>query len=405
MRATVSRERLAVAHAIAARGVAATTRATHEIHRHVRYATLANELVLAATDGVTSVTTRLSALVEEEGTTAVLPHPLGDVLRTLDDETVALRSGDEAYSLIVAGRRSVCTVRGQDPAAYPAIPTLPTDVLGTLSSRLFEAMTRQCVLAAATTGVRPIFTGVSMTLADDTLTFAAADGFRLSVRRARITPGHAAERPVSLIVPAAALAEFAAILPKEDTPVAFGVARDGTTIVFRAGPTEYATRLIAGEYIPYEQLIPQACMSRAIVLTADLRQALHTAGLFARASGNFMSLTTAPGVGAALGTLVIGAEAPETGAGSYPVDAVVEGVSITVSFNITYLTSVLGALAAAGVEHVAIEVESPVSPAVLRTLDGTDFVYILMPMKPPSATALPADTVDGETARGARASA
>ena len=400
MRATVRREHLAVAHAIAARGVAATTHATRAICRCIRYTVLTDELVLAATDGVTSVTTRLPAVVEEEGTTAVPPHPLGEVLRTLDDETVALRSGDAAHSLIVAGRRSVCTVRGQDPVAYPDIPTLPTAVLGIIPSRLFATMTRQCVLAAATTGARPIFTGVSMTLADDTLTFAAADGFRLSVRRARVTASHAAERPVTMIVPAAALAEFAAILPKEDTPVAFGLARDGTTIVFRAGPTEYATHLIAGAYFPYEQLIPQACASRAIVLTTDLRQALHTAGLFARASGNLMSLTAAAGAGAGLGTLVIGAEAPEAGAGSYPVDAVVEGASVTVSFNITYLTSVLGALVAAGVEHVAIEVESPVRPAVLRTLDGTDFVYLLMPMKQP-----PASAADGAPAPGVRPSA
>jgi len=387
MRAIVNREALVTAHAIAARGVATASRATPQVLTDIRYTAAAGELILSAMDGTTSVATRVAAMVEEDGSTAVRPSPLGEAFGSLDCASVLLRAGDEKHSLVVVGGRSVSTVRGQDPVDYPPIPTLPDAVAGTAPARVFAEIARQCVIAAAHDGAATILNGVSMQTEGDTLTLAAADRFRLSVRTGRLVSARKAG-PLKVIVPATALAEFVKVLPPGDVTVSFGLTESGRIIVFRAGPTEYSTRLIEGEYINYRPLIPTSCASRAIMPATELRRALRTVQLFARESGNFMSLTTVPGEGDGLGSLVLGAEAADSGAGSSPVDAVVEGASITLCCNAGYLAGFLDVVHAA---HVAIELESPVKPAVLRPIDDSDLTYIVMPMnRPPAPTSRPA---------------
>jgi len=67
---------------------------------------------------------------------------------------------------------------------------------------------------------------------------------------------------------------------------------------------------------------------------------------------------------------------------------VVEGASITLCCNAGYLAGFLDVVHAA---HVAIELESPVKPAVLRPIDDSDLTYIVMPMnRPPAPTSRPA---------------
>jgi DNA polymerase-3 subunit beta len=399
MRVEVTREALAVAHSIATRAVASASRAIPQVLTDIRYTAAGGELTLSAMDGTTSITTRIPATVEEEGSTAVLPSPLGEVLGALTCATVRLRLGDKRHSLVVEGARSTSTLRGQDPVDYPPIPTLPKAIAGTAPASVFAAAARQCVIAAATHDTAPILNGVSLRVDGDIMTLAAADRFRLAVRTGRLTPG-GAPIPLRTIVPAVALAEFVKTAPPGDGhAVSFGLTDDGKTIVLRAGPTEYSTRVIEGDYIDYAPLIPESCASRATLATDDLRKALRTVALFARASGNLMSLTTIPGEGDTLGSLVLGAEATEAGASSTPVDAVVEGASVTLYCNADYLIGFLNVVRA---KLISLELESATRPATLRPIDESDLTYLVMPMSRPTDRATLPATHDGQDGRDGR---
>ena len=64
----------------------------------------------------------------------------------------------------------------------------------------FKEMIKQVVFAASHDEARPILTGVLLTVEDNTMTLAAADGFRLSVRTAKLsTPVPA---PIKAVIPA-----------------------------------------------------------------------------------------------------------------------------------------------------------------------------------------------------------
>ncbi len=78
-------------------------------------------------------------------------------------------------------------------------------------------MIRQVAFAASSDEARPILTGVLVTIDGGHLTMAAADGFRLSVRKTELASASA--RPVVAVVPARALNELARIAGDGDQDV------------------------------------------------------------------------------------------------------------------------------------------------------------------------------------------
>jgi len=72
-----------------------------------------------------------------------------------------------------------------------------------IETALFKQMINQVSFAAATDDTRPVLTGVSTKFDGDLITMAATDGFRLSIRNAKLPSS--VERPFQVIVPARAL--------------------------------------------------------------------------------------------------------------------------------------------------------------------------------------------------------
>ena len=76
----------------------------------------------------------------------------------------------------------------------------------------FKDMIQQVVFAASTDEARPVLMGVLLQVDKDKVTMAAADGFRLSVRKAVLS--NPAQQPMNIIIPARALNELARYLPQ-----------------------------------------------------------------------------------------------------------------------------------------------------------------------------------------------
>ncbi|NJN43550.1 MAG: hypothetical protein HC806_01620 [Anaerolineae bacterium] len=70
-------------------------------------------------------------------------------------------------------------------------------------------MIQQVVFSASTDEARPVLTGVLVEVEGNKITFASADGFRLSIRSAELSTE--IRSPISVIIPARALSELARV--------------------------------------------------------------------------------------------------------------------------------------------------------------------------------------------------
>jgi DNA polymerase-3 subunit beta len=237
-------------------------------------------------------------------------------------------------------------------------------------------MIDQVAFSAATDDARPILTGVLVKVENNSVTFAATDGFRLSVRTAQLS-SRAAE-PVTAIVPARALAELARIAGDQEEAAVMTMPAGRGQVIFHLKDVELVSQLIEGAFPDYNNIIPKNYSTRTVMATSAFLKACKAADIFARENAHTARFKVSPGGDLEPGSLEITAQAAETGSGEAKLDATVEGNGVEIAFNVKYLVDVLNVLPT---QNVALETNQSTSPGVLRPVGQDDLLYVVMPMR------------------------
>jgi DNA polymerase-3 subunit beta len=376
MRLTCLPEKLNEGLATVGRVVA--PRSTLPVLGNVLLETEGGQLKLAATNLELTVICWVGAKVEEEGAITLPARLLADY--------VGLLSAGEPLQLELKAKKAhlscgrfEANISGIDAEEFPAIPSVSGGInLKIPAPRLKEAI-GQVVFAAAPDDSRPVLAGVLMTVSDGKLTLAAADGFRLAVRKVDL--GDAAVPDLSIIVPAKALTEVARGLPNdEDVEVEIAVTADQSQVLFRHRQAEVVSRLIEGQFPDFNRIIPRESKTRVTLQTADFLRATKAAQVFARDNSMIVRLSLVPAEGGdeALGRVTVAATSAEIGDNTGDVDASVEGEAMQVAFNGRYLRDALEALDA---QQAFLEVTGPASPGLIRPASGPNgYIQVIMPM-------------------------
>ncbi|MEX1252742.1 MAG: DNA polymerase III subunit beta [Dehalococcoidia bacterium] len=373
MNVSCLQEHLAKGLGIVGRAVA--TRSTLPITANVLLATDEGRLKLAATNLEIALSCWIGAQIEEEGSITVPARLLGDFVNSLPSEKIEMTLAPRARQLKLTCARNQATIGGMDAEDFPPIPAVQDGGSIELDPQALHAAISQVVFAAATDDSRPVLTGIDMAIEGDQLTFAAADGFRLSVRHLKL-PKPVAER-VEVIVPRTALAELNRLLPEETEPVHMTLNATRTQALFRLKNVELVAQLIQGTFPNYTQLIPDSHTSRAVIDVNDFLRETRIASIFARDGSGIVRLQFTAGEDVAPGKLVISARAEEIGDNVGEVDAAIEGEASKIAFNGKYLQDYLQVLEGG---RVALEMDGPSKQGVFKPVGDESYVHVVMPM-------------------------
>jgi DNA polymerase-3 subunit beta len=375
MKAIVLQENLARGLNIVSRAVA--PRSTLPVLGNVLLATDEGRLRLSATNLEMAITCWIGARIEEEGSTTVPARTFSDLVSTLPGDQVLLTLDVQTQTLNVRCGPSNTDIKCIDAQEFPPLPAPELDEAISLNVLDFKEMVHQVSFAASTDEARPVLQGVLIQVEGEQITMAAADGFRLSVRRAQLS--HPASRAVSVIVPARALNELARIISDGSNELLMLVPPGRNQVVFRCGDVELVSQLIEGTYPDYQSIIPRSYQTRVIASTAAMLKACKQAEIFAREGINETRLNIKPAADAALpGQIEVTAFSEETGKNETVVDASVEGKGLLIAFNVKFLREALEVIKT---PNVAFEMNTPQTPGVIRPVGGEDFVHVVMPMR------------------------
>jgi DNA polymerase-3 subunit beta len=366
----ISRGLSVVSHAVA-------TRSTLPVLANILMATDGNRLRLSATNLEIGITCWVPAQVAEEGSVTIPARLLTDFVGGLPQGTVEMNLPSGSYTLSVKSTRNQANIKGMDAGEFPTIPSADSDDPPVvLDATTLKEMIGQVAFAAATDEARPVFTAVLAQVAEDKMTFAAADSYRLAVRSADLEAnGH----PVGdILIPARTLTELARILPSEGT-VQMVITPNRSQVLFHLENLDLISRLIDGAFPAYQRIMPQSHETRAVLDTGDFKAAAKSVALFAKDSNNIVTLTIEQGKGDGVepGTAMLQATAEELGDNTSVVNAAVDGKGLRIMFNVRYLTDVLAVI---DTPEVALELESPQKPGVVRPVGAGDYTYVIMPM-------------------------
>ena len=354
-------------------GRAVPTRATLPITSNVLLATDQGRLKLVSTNLEIALTCWIGAKVEEEGAITIPARLLEAFVNSLPVDKVDLTLSGR--SLQVKCARFEARISGLDADDFPPIPRVSEGVATRVEAPALRRAIAQVVFAAATEDTRPVLTGVNAELEGQTLTLAAADGFRLAVHHLAL-PSPVPGRTVA-IIPSRALGELSRLLSDQEEPVEMVLNPQKGQVRFTLKGTEMVSQLIQGTFPNYQQLIPQSYTTRAVVNTAEFLRATRTAAIFARDGSGIVRVVVTPGGELGVGKLTISARAEEIGENVGEIDAQVSGEGGKIAFNSKYLGDVLGVIET---EKVALDTTSPSSPGVLKPVGAENYIHVVMPM-------------------------
>ena len=141
---------------------------------------------------------------------------------------------------------------------------------------------------------------------------------------------------------------------------------------FQIGTVHVMTRLIEGEFPNYRSLIPATQPNRLTVGREALLDAVRRVRVVAHDPSTPVRITMRED------GIELSATAQDIGNAFEQLDAKFEGTELTVAFNPEYL---LAGIEAATGDEVTLETVDALKPALLRSIDSSDFLYLLMPVR------------------------
>lgn len=374
MKVTVLQENLAHGLGIVSRAV--SSRSTLPVLANILIASDEGRLRLSATNLEMGITCWIGAKIEQEGSTTVPARTFADLVNTLPADQVLLKLDTATQTLNVRGGTSTNDIKCIDAQEFPPLPVPDMEGAVQLNVADFKEMIQQVAFAASSDEARPVLMGVLVHVEKDQITMAAADGFRLSVRKAKLAGPAAA--PLTAIIPARALSELARVAGDGQETISMVLPKGRGQVLFRVKDVEVVSQLIDGTFPDYQQIIPRKYTSRTLVSTLSLLKACKQAEIFAREGSNVARLNIKSANGDLQPSEVeISATSEETGKNETIVEATVDGGGVLIAFNVKFLREVLEVVKT---PNVALETSAANAPGVVRPVGDENFLHVIMPM-------------------------
>ncbi|MBI4323417.1 MAG: DNA polymerase III subunit beta [Candidatus Omnitrophica bacterium] len=336
------------------------------------------ELVLTATDLDVGVRYQLPSLtIEEPGAVALPARRLTTIVRELPEESVTIEVKQNHHAVVSCGA-SRFRLPGLPPEDFPLLPPHDEAAALHIPQPALKALLQYTIFAMSLEETRFVLNGALLKTHAGALTLAATDGRRLAVATGKGTPQEAKE--LAVVVPSKTIRELARLLQDdEEAPVSISPLKDNQ-LLFRFGAVTVVTRLIEGQFPPYDSVIPPPSASTVTCPRQLLADAVRRASLMTTATSQAVVFELAKDA------LIVSKESAELGSAREEVPAAYRGEPMTIAFNPEFWLEALKVLPQ---EDVVIEVTAPDKPAVVRLparpgspgAGGPDFLYVVLPMK------------------------
>jgi DNA polymerase-3 subunit beta len=330
--------------------------------------TAKNGVKMAATDLELGIECYTEVEVIKSGAITLPARILTDIVANLPEASVTVAVADGEAKAVITVESVKFEVLGLPASDFPLLPSGEGEALVRIDGGLLRTMIRQTSFAVSTDETRPFLTGVYLVAEGSTGQLVATDGGRLALRRGKISGD--VRSKVTAIVPSKTMGELVRVLGMVEGEVS--ITSQDNQLVFVLPGMRFISRLIAGQFPNYEQVIPKEYKQRIKVGAERLLRAVRRASITARDSANVVRLSADDGI------LTITSNTPDVGTAREDITVQVEGDAIPVAFNAKFLLDALSNIDAA---EIFFDLTGPLSPGALRPVEHTDYVYVLAPVR------------------------
>lgn len=278
----------------------------------------------------------------------------GDIHITIEENTILINQGKTKgmFPVIVAEDFPLPPVLAEESQEVK-----PEFLLDNLPFLLFTS---------STDDARPVLTGINFVASEEDLTLVATDGFRLSLVKEKRKGTFS-----SMIIPADFLKEVLRYV-KDAKAVSFTYSSKEHLVLFKVGEAEFYSRLIDGEFPPYERVIPEEKKATAVLKREDLLRNTKLISIFAREYSNVILYDFSKD------GLVLSPKKEANADNTTTQEIQFDGEQIRVAFNYKYVVDFLNHINA---DEIEVELLRSDAPVVFKIPKNNSFIHIIMPVR------------------------
>ena len=324
-------------------------------------------LYLSASDLDLSIEKKINVHTEEEGSVVVLSKLFGDIIRKLPNENIEIEKIEE-NNINIKCSSSEFTIVGLPPDEFPNIGEIESNYRILLNKDIFKEMIKKTVFAASIDESKGIIVGALIEIEEDSINMVALDGFRMAVAREKIINKEAKK----IIVSAKILNEINKIISESEEGENIELILDNKKAVILLESTKIVLRLLDGEFIKYRDITPKEFKTNVVLNKTDFTESVERASLLAKeGKNNLIKLAILEN------NMIITSKSEE---GNVKENVIISkaGENLEIGFNSKYL---LDALKAINTEEIKIELNTSISPCLIKPIEGNEYEYLILPVR------------------------
>lgn len=338
---------------------------------------LNSSLNIVATDLEIGIKGTYPANIQRKGAIAVSGRKLHEIIKELPKGSVDIAVEDGKYVTIKSGR-SYFKLAGTSGEDFPSLPEVKEDQMILMDAKIYREMINKTIFAVADADARHVLNGAFLEIGGDsdrksTIRMVGTDGHKLAVYECSIEisqPKRRSGTPKSnIIVSKKTLHELQRLLEvNEEIKIGIGEKE----IFFKGKDIFMTSRLIEGNYPNYKQVIPQKVEQVVRVNRSDLMRVIRRVSVMSR------ERTKAIIFEFLRGKAILRASDPEIGEAAEDIRVGYEGPGLKIGLNSQYLLEALDVIDG---EDVIMEMQTNVSPCVIRQENAREYLCIVMPLR------------------------
>lgn len=306
----------------------------------------------------------LRANVEEEGCCVVKGRLLSELLRKLPDTAADVcLSGNTLH--IHCGR----AYNQLQCIEYDEFPSMPFNG-ETFELRIDHVVLKDLIsataFAAAQDDGRPILTGALMHFEGDRMTLVATDSYQFAMNTVHLPLDLESK---NVIIPVRSLLEISHMMDETDDDVVMSFTN--THVMVDIGSARLTARLLDGNYIDYQRILPKEQKTRVLVDRAEMMNVIDRAQLVSREGNNSIVMKFSDN------KLQLRAES-YIGKCEDELEVQLTGDDIEIAFNPRFCINILKCISD---EKIYLDFLLPINPCVIRPVQGDSYYYLIVPMR------------------------
>ena len=310
--------------------------------------------------------------VEEEGNTVVNAVMFSEIIRKLPDTEIKIYV-NEKNLLVIECEGSLYKLSTMNPEEYPELPKIDVEHSVITEQRILKDMIKKTIFAVSVEENRPIFTGCLFEIVNNKLNVVAIDGSRMGWVSTFLTEK---TNNFKAVIPGKTLNEVNKILTDSFDTIKIGIAKNQA--VFEMENCKIVTRLLEGEFLNYQNVIPPSWETKIRINKNILQNCLERVSLISSSSVEKEKKYPVK-IKIEIGKVVLSCT-NQTGDAKEEIYIETEGKNLEIGVNPKYF---LDALKVIEDEEIFIEFGSNISPCIIKPVEETaqDYIYMILPIR------------------------